>query len=108
MNDKIKFEKSSGNIFTDLEIENAEELQTRALVGFHIVQLLKNKTVKQREISELLNIKQAEVSHLLNGHFSRFSIDRLLEFLKKMDQKVTIQIAPRTHNENFHEVRFGA
>lgn len=108
MNKKIEFEKSSGNVFSDLEIDNAEELQTRALVGFHVVELLKNKNMKQRKISELLKIKQAEVSHLLNGHFSRFSADKLLEFLKKMDQKVTIQIAPRTPDENFHEVRFGA
>ncbi|SLM31207.1 conserved hypothetical protein [Desulfamplus magnetovallimortis] len=43
--------------------------------------------MKQRELAELLGIKQAEVSHLLNGHFSRFTVDKLLEFLKKNESK---------------------
>ena len=56
---------------------------------------------------ELLGIKQAEVSHLLNGHFSRFSTDKLLDFLKKMEQKVTIQISPHKQGEPYQQVRFG-
>ncbi|SLM31208.1 conserved hypothetical protein [Desulfamplus magnetovallimortis] len=43
MNNKIEFEESSGNVFADLGLENAEELQTRGLVGFHVVELLKKK-----------------------------------------------------------------
>lgn len=82
MSDKIEFEKSSGNVFADLGIENAEELKARGLVGFHVVELLKKKEMEQREVAELLGIKQSEVSHLLNGHFSRFTVDKLLEFLK--------------------------
>lgn len=108
MSNKIEFEESTGNVFNDLGLENAEELQTRSLVGFHVVELLKKKDMKQREMSELLGIKQAEVSHLLNGHFSRFTVDRLLDFLKKMNQKVVIQISPRSQNEAFHEVRISA
>ena len=100
----IEFEQSSGNIFTDLGVDNAEELQTRGMIGFHVVELLKNKNLKQREISELLGIKQAEVSHLLNGHFSRFSIDKFLDFLKAMEQKVTIQISPHHKDEPYQNV----
>jgi predicted XRE-type DNA-binding protein len=108
MNNNIEFEESSGNVFADLGLENAEELKARGLVGFHVVELLKDKEMKQREVAELLGIKQAEVSHLLNGHFSRFTVDKLLGFLKKMNQKVVIQISPRAHNEAFHEVRLSA
>ncbi len=43
MNNKIEFEESTGNVFTDLGLENAEELQTRSLVGFHVVELLKKR-----------------------------------------------------------------
>ncbi|MEQ9209022.1 MAG: helix-turn-helix transcriptional regulator, partial [Pseudomonadales bacterium] len=75
----IKFEHSSGNVFTDLGLENGDELQARGLIGVHLVKLLKDKGMKQREVAALLGIKQAEVSHLLNGHFSRFTVDRLLE-----------------------------
>ena len=101
----IEFENSSGNVFDDLGIDNAEELQARGMVGFHVVELLKRKDMKQRE---LLGIKQTEVSHLLNGHFSRFTVDKLLDFLKRMNQKVTIQISPHKQGEPYHNVAFDA
>ncbi|MEM7124779.1 MAG: helix-turn-helix transcriptional regulator [Chloroflexota bacterium] len=105
---EIEFEESSGNIFADLGFEDAGELQARALIGYHVVQLLNDKNMKQREIAVLLEIKQSEVSHLLNGHFSRFTIDKLLDFLKRMNQKVTIEISPHRKGEPFHQVAFGA
>lgn len=104
---EIEFEESSGNVFADLGLEDAEELQTRGILGFHVVQLLKDKDLKQREIADLLGIKQAEVSHLMNGHFSRFSTDKLLEFLKRLEHKVTIEISPHKQGEPYHQVAFG-
>ncbi len=108
MTKKIEFEKSTGNVFADLGVDDAEELQARGLIGFHVIELLKNKDMKQREIAELLEIKQAEVSHLLNGHFSRFTVDKLLDFLKRMNQKVTIQISPHRQGEPYQHVAFSA
>ena len=104
---KIEFEESSGNVFADLGLENAEELQARGILGFHVVQLLKGQELKQREIADLLGIKQAEVSHLMNGHFSRFSTDKLLDFLKRLEHKVTIEISPHQQGEPYHQVAFG-
>lgn len=103
----IEFEKSSGNVFADLEVENAEELQARAMIGYHVIQLLKDKNMKQRELAGLLGVKQAEISHLLNGHFSRFTTDKLLDFLKRMNQKVTIQISPHKNGEPYQNVFCG-
>jgi len=108
MTKNIEFETSSGNVFTDLGIDDGEELKARGLIGFHVIELLKDKGMKQREITGLLGIKQAEVSHLLNGHFSRFSVDKLLEFLKCLNQKVTIQISPHKKGEPFQHVAYGA
>lgn len=103
---EIEFEESCGNVFADLGLEDAEHLQTRGILGFHVVQLLKGQELKQREIADLLGIKQAEVSHLMNGHFSRFSMDKLLDFLKRLEHKVTIQISPHQKGEPYHQVAF--
>jgi predicted XRE-type DNA-binding protein len=102
-----EFEEGSGNVFTDLGLEDAEELLTRAKVGFHVYQILKDKKLAQREIAALLGIKQPEVSHLMNGHFSRFTTDKLLDFLKRLDRKVTIRISPHKPGEPYQEVGFG-
>ena len=108
MENKIEFEKSTGNVFADLELENPHELQARSMIGFHVIELLKDKNMKQREIGSLLGIKQAEVSHLLNGHYSRFSIEKLIDFLKPLNQKVTIKISPHREGEPYQNIVFGA
>lgn len=100
----IEFEEGSGNVFADLELEDADELFTRAKIGFQVHKILKDKKLKQREIAALLGVKQPEVSHLMNGHFSRFTVDKLLDFLKRLDRKVTIQISPRKSGEPFQEI----
>ena len=43
----------------------------------------------------------------MNGHFSRFTTDKLLEFLKRLDQTVTFHIRPHRPGEPYQEVGFG-
>jgi predicted XRE-type DNA-binding protein len=105
-NQKIEFEASSGNIFADLGLEDAEELFTRAQIGFFVFKILEDKKLKQREIARLLGIAQPDVSHLMNGHFSRFTTDKLLDFLKRLDQKVIIQVSPHYKDEPYQQVIF--
>lgn len=104
---EIEHEEGSGNVFADLGLEDASELYARAQLGFHVHKLLVGRKLKQREIASLLDIKQPEVSHLMNGHFSRFTTDKLLEFLKRLDQTVSIRIRPHRPGEPYQEVGFG-
>jgi len=100
----IEFEAGSGNVFADLGLDDADDLFARAQLGFHVYKYLKEKGLKQREIAKLLSIAQPDVSHLMNGHFSRFTTDKLLDFLKQLDKKVTIQISQRKRGEPYQEI----
>ena len=91
----IRFEEGSGNVFADLGLKDADQLLARSQIGFHVFKILEDKKLKQREIAEVLGIAQPDVSHLMNGHFSRFTTDKLLDFLKRLDQKVTIEVSRR-------------
>jgi predicted XRE-type DNA-binding protein len=102
----IEFEEGSGNVFADLGLKDADELFTRAQIGFHVYELLKAKKLKQREMATLLGIAQPDVSHLMNGHYSRFTTDKLLDFLKRLDRKVTISISPHKRGEPYQAVEF--
>lgn len=83
------FEESSGNVFADLEQEDADELFTRGKIGSQVIRILKQRNLKQREISQIIGIPQPEVSHLMNGEFQRFSEEKLLTFLKRLDTEIT-------------------
>jgi predicted XRE-type DNA-binding protein len=86
------FEESSGNVFADLGLENADELFTRGKIGIQVLRLLRQRNLKQREISDLLGIPQPEVSRLMNGEFQRFSEGKLLIFLKRLDTEITLHL----------------
>ena len=103
---ETEFEEGSGNVFADLGLAESDELFSRAKIGFHVYKIIKEKNLKQSEIASLLGIKQPEVSHLMNGHFNRFTTDKLLEFLKRLDRKVTIHISPHKAGEPYQEVGF--
>lgn len=103
-NRKIQFEEGSGNVFADLGLKDSDELFARAQLGFCVYKILLGKKLKQRETSRILGIAQSDVSHLMNGHYSRFTTDKLLDFLKRLDRKVTIRIAPHKKGEPFQEI----
>ena len=102
----IKFELGSGNVFADLGLKDSDQLLARAQIGYYVYKILEDRKLKQREISDILGIAQPDVSHLMNGHFSRFTTDKLLDFLKRLDQKVTIEVSRHHKGEPYQQVTF--
>jgi predicted XRE-type DNA-binding protein len=102
----IKFEEGSGNVFADLGLKDADQLLARAQIGYHVFKILQDEKLKQREIAGILGIAQPDVSHLMNGHFSRFTTDKLLDFLKRLDRKVTIEVSRHHKGEPYQQVTF--
>jgi predicted XRE-type DNA-binding protein len=96
MTEDSEFYEGSGNVFADLGLEDADELYSRAKVGFEVWKILKERKLKQREIAQILGIAQSDVSLLMNCKFNRFSTEKLLGFLKKLDREVILMINPKT------------
>jgi len=102
------YEIGSGNVFADLELDDADELLTRAKLGHTVRLILKERKLKQREIANLLDIDQAEVSRLMNGQYHLFAEGRLFAFLKCLEQKVTIQVSRHHTGEPYQQVTFAS
>jgi predicted XRE-type DNA-binding protein len=105
---RIEFEEGSGNLFGDLGLKDADQLLARAQIGFHVFKILEEQKLKQREIADILGIAQPDVSHLMNGHFSRFTTDKLLDFLKRLDRKVRIEVSRHHKGEPYQQVTFAS
>ena len=101
---EIEFENSSGNVFADLGLDDADELYTRAALGAQVVAMLKAHGYTQAEAATCLGIKQPEVSALMCAKFHRFSQERLIGFLNRLNLKVIIQISRHHHGEPFQQV----
>jgi predicted XRE-type DNA-binding protein len=81
-------EYGSQNVFADLGLENADELFTRAQLGMQVFSIIKERGYKQIDAANILGITQSEISALGSGKFNRFSQERLISFLNKLDWKV--------------------
>ena len=102
----VEAHESFGNVFADLDLEEADELLARAKLGSQVRTILTNRGLRQREIAELLGIAQSEVSHLMNGEYNRFGEGKLLIFLKKLGGEVTIHLHFRQLQEQGYNARF--
>ena len=88
-------ETSSGNVFTDLGLKDAEELLLKAMLTSSIAQLIKRKGWTQTEIAARTALDQPKVSRLLSGRLSGFSSDRLFTVLNRLGHSVEIRISAK-------------
>jgi predicted XRE-type DNA-binding protein len=91
---------SSGNVFKDIGVPNAEEHLIKAQLVFKIDTIMKDRGLKQVEAADLFGIRQPDISKMLRGEFRQFSVERLLRFLVALDQDVEIVIKPHRDRNN--------
>jgi predicted XRE-type DNA-binding protein len=83
---------SSGNVFADLGLRDAEEKQTRVRLAFAVNRIIAAQRLSQNEAARLLEINQPKVSALANYRLNGFSVERLMHFLNALDRDIEIVI----------------
>ncbi len=98
MNDSIKAEKSSGNVFADLGVADPDEALAKAELARQISEIISKRHISQKEAAAILGIDQPKVSALVRGRLSGFSTERLLRFLNDLgrDVEIVIKAKPRS------------
>lgn len=84
---------SSGNVFRDLGLRNADEKQTKVRLAVAINQILEG--LSQTAAARRLKVNQPKVSALANYQLDGFSVERLMNFLTALDRDVNIVIRRR-------------
>jgi len=87
--------QSDGNVFADLELPEAEELNAKAQIAYRICRILDERRLTQKQAAALLGIDQPKISNMKRGRLDGFSIDRLFRFLTALDRNVEIVIRPK-------------
>jgi predicted XRE-type DNA-binding protein len=98
----LEITKSSGNVFADLGIPDAEKYLVRAELARQINNIIQEKGWKQKETAEILEIDQPKVSALNCGHLDKFSIEQLIAFLNKLDRDVKIVVEKKRSRQKGH------
>lgn len=82
----------SGNVFKDLGYSNPEEALAKADLARQIYKTIKACKLTQKQAAEILGIDQPKISEIIRGKLSRYSIDRLMRFLRMLGKDIEIHI----------------
>lgn len=104
MSEKIKFEKSSGNVFKDLELPDAGNLFLKAKLGFAVFQIIEDRQLTQTEAAKILGVQKSSISQLKKGKFNHYNVEQLLMFLNRLNRDIEIRITPSEDREGQQRV----
>ncbi len=90
----LKQEPSTGNVFADLGLADAEEHLVKAGLVVKIGQILRQRKLTQQAAAQLMGIDQPKVSAMLGGQFRGYSVERLMRFLVALGHDVEIVVKP--------------
>jgi predicted XRE-type DNA-binding protein len=95
MSDDLAVHDSSGNVFEDMGMADADERLAKAEMARFVRNTIRDRALTQREAADLLGLQQPDVSDLVRGKLSRFSRQRLERMLNALDMEIRIQVGPR-------------
>lgn len=98
MSDEIKVTPSSGNVFADLGLPNADEELAKADLAFEISRIIEERGFTQVEAAEIMGVDQPKVSALVRYRLDGFSMERLYRFLNALGTDVEIIVRPKPKN----------
>lgn len=91
----VKLVRGNGNVFADLGQAQADARQLKALLAAEIIEAPNAGGLSVRKAQARTGIAAADSSRIRTGDLGRFTIDRLMNVLGKLDLRVDVQISVR-------------
>ncbi len=92
MNDNFELIRGSGNVFRDFGRVNAGVEQARAILAAEIIRTLDERGLSTREAEKLTGVAHSEFSRIRNARLERFTLDRMITILGKLDEDVEVNV----------------
>jgi predicted XRE-type DNA-binding protein len=90
-----EFTQSSGNVFADLNLPQADDLLAKAELAAKIIAEIQRRRLTQNQAATILGIDQPKVSALKQGKLIGFSIERLMRLLLRLGRDIEITVKGR-------------
>lgn len=92
--DGIEVETSSGNVFADLGLPDAEKLKVKSGLMIEVTKAVRRLGLTQEEAGRRIGLPQPKVSALLRGDFANLSERKLMECLNRLGYDIEIKVKP--------------
>ncbi len=87
--------EGSENLFRDLGLPDPEVRQAKALLAAEIIKTLDERQLSVRAAHGVTGIAAADFSRIRNVNLGRFTIDRLISILGRLDREVEVSVSVR-------------
>jgi len=83
---------SSGNVFEDLGLPDAEDMLVKAQLAHEIATIIKARRWTQSKAAEKLGMTQPKLSEMLRGKYRGISSQKMTSYLNLLGQDVEIVV----------------
>jgi predicted XRE-type DNA-binding protein len=94
MMEGIEIETSSGNVFADLGLADAEKLKIKSGLVIEITRAVRRLGLTQEEAGRRMGVAQPKVSGMMRGDFANLSERKLMECLNRLGYDIEIKVRP--------------
>lgn len=86
--------QGTDNVLVDLGFDDAEELSAKAALAVKVNKLIEKRGLTQMEAATITGMTQPKVSQVRRYKLQNISLERLMQALVSLDQRVEITVQP--------------
>ena len=94
LTDGVEVRRSSGNVFSDLGLPDADKLNIRTGLVIEIIKAMRHRGLTQQDVAKRMGITQPKVSDMMRGDFSNLSERKLMDCLPRLGYDIEISVKP--------------
>jgi len=97
MSDELELVQGTDNPFRDVGLTDPDIKLIKADLAAEIIRVLRERGLSGAEAAKRAGVQEADVSRIRNADLARFTIDRLVKILNRLDVtlEVTVDVNPR-------------
>ena len=90
--DKLEVVRGTGNIYADVGDPDADTKHLKAYLAAEIIKVLDKRKLTVRDGAKVTGAAAADLSRIRNADLGRFTLDRLVRILGRLDRTVTLKV----------------
>lgn len=94
--DGVEVQRSSGNVYADLGLPDAEKLKIKTGLVIEIRKAMRSLDLTQQAAAKRMGITQPKVSGMMRGDFTNLSERKLMDCLNRLGYDIEIKVKPAT------------
>ena len=92
--DGVEVQRSSGNVYADLGLADAEKLKIKTGLVIEIRKAMRQLGLTQQAAAKRMGITLPNVSDMMRGDFSNLSERKLMDCLNRLGYDIEIKVMP--------------